>query len=84
MAIGAVAGTIYAMSSHGKKFQLVVGDPLPPIIITPVLLENSETTLMAACLHAAFLFYFLSISKVLNHYVSLNLTPLLQQLATVS
>ncbi|MFH1235492.1 MAG: hypothetical protein V1685_00960 [Parcubacteria group bacterium] len=34
--IGVTAGTIYAVASHGKKFQLVVGNPIPPIIINPV------------------------------------------------
>ena len=36
LVIGGVAGTIYAVASHGKKFQLTVGDSMPPIIIKPV------------------------------------------------
>ncbi len=35
-AIGAVAGTIIPMVSHGYKFQLTAGDPMPPVIIRPM------------------------------------------------
>ncbi|OGM97632.1 MAG: hypothetical protein A2735_03435 [Candidatus Yanofskybacteria bacterium RIFCSPHIGHO2_01_FULL_41_21] len=34
--IGGAVGTIYAVTSHGKKFQLTVGDKVPPIVIKPV------------------------------------------------
>lgn len=34
--IGATAGTIYTVASHGQKFQLVAGDPMPPILIRPI------------------------------------------------
>lgn len=34
--VGGVAGTVFAVASHGQKFQLTVGDPVPPIIIKPV------------------------------------------------
>jgi len=34
--IGLAAGTVYAVASHGKKFQLTVGDSVPPIVINPV------------------------------------------------
>jgi len=34
--IGGAVGTVYAVASHGKKFQLTVGDKVPPIVIKPV------------------------------------------------
>ena len=37
LAVGVAAGTVYAMASRGYKFQLTVGDTMPPIIIRPVL-----------------------------------------------
>ncbi len=35
-AVGTAVGAAYAVASHGKKFQLTVGDLVPPIIIRPV------------------------------------------------
>lgn len=35
--IGGAAGTIYAVASHGKKFNLTIGDAVPPIVIRPAL-----------------------------------------------
>lgn len=34
--IGGAAGTVYAVASHGQKFQLTVGDEMPPIVIKQV------------------------------------------------
>ena len=35
--VTASTGGVVAVASHGKKFRLVVGDPVPSIVITPVL-----------------------------------------------